>query len=135
MFDVSIYSDPISAEEIRAMRNKIKGQDSLGLTVMKYCPIPIVDMVAGLAVEAIDQSINGSPTDFLKEDFQATSRDWSKTNATQSYVEKVRAMNRLLIKSEVEALERHLKIEATARYALGEVGSAITSGIKGFVAR
>ncbi|WP_448208205.1 hypothetical protein [Azospirillum sp. sgz302134] len=131
MHTISIYGTPPTAKEISDLRATVAREMSLGLKVMCYCTIPIVDLVAGAAVEAIDYTINGDRAAPLEDDRAATTRDWSATTTTREYVDHVRAQGRPLIRAEVEALERHVQLVGIAKDAAMGVGGLLVDGIKG----
>jgi hypothetical protein len=130
MFDINIYGNPPSIAEVRAMRGSDSIEDSTAFKVFMYTPIPGVDVLAGLTTYAVEHLV-------FKKDFKACDgaarQDWSSSFITQTYVEKVRAMNRELMHVEVDALNRHLALEHAARAAasaaVSEVANAVTDAV------
>ncbi|ABO59744.1 hypothetical protein LA345_40615 (plasmid) [Burkholderia vietnamiensis] len=120
MFEINIYGEPPSAEKIRQLKGSF--DDSAAFTVFMMVPIPGVDILAGLATYAIEETVRG--TDFWDAD-GAIDSDWSMSIITQRYVEKVRAQHRQLVRVEVDALKRHLAIELPAREAASAAASAV----------
>lgn len=133
LFQVNIYADPLTAEQLVRQRAAISATPSLGEKVAWAVP-PIfgLDFVAGMAVEAIVFATQGDPQDPWRYVPGSAARDWSASIFTNSFAEKVRALGRELTQAEVGALQRHLEIEATAKSVAGTVGSALLGsfGIK-----
>lgn len=130
MFDINIYGEPPSLAEVRALRGSDSIEDSTAFKVFMYTPIPGIDVLAGLTTYAVEQLV-------FKKDFEAENGaakwDWSTSRITQSYVEKVRAQPRELMRVEVEALTNHLALENAAREAasaaISEVVSAVSDAV------
>ena len=113
---IDITKPPPSAEQIRDVRREIVDAMSLGMKTMWFCPIPIVDVVAGLAVSAVDGVVNGDREEPWRDKQGAAARDWSGDAVVERYVAAVRGMGRELVNAEVEALESHGRIARMARH-------------------
>lgn len=131
----NIYIDPPTPVQISSMREIVnagnKIEDSVAFKVFVYCPIPVVDVVAGLIASAVEHAVKDDPVAQFKPDHQGLKTDWSATSATQRYTEKVMALGRQLVAGEVEALQYHLKLESGGRYALGVVGDQVKTAASG----
>ena len=128
---IDITTSPPSAEQIREMRRKIADAMTPGIQTMLFCPIPIVDVVAGLAVGAVDGIVNGDREEPWRDKQGAAARDWSGDAAVESYVAAVRDMGRELVDAEVEALEGHDRIAGMARH----MGASLADGVMDAVSR
>ena len=109
---INIFTDPISKLDVLALRkaaaDKCKIEGSLAEKVAWFCPVPGLDMVAGLLTHAVESSIHGSEEDEWREVPGALNRDWSASSVAQNYVQKVREQGRGVVKAEVDSLESYL---------------------------
>ncbi|MEY2161478.1 hypothetical protein [Rhodanobacter sp. FW106-PBR-LB-2-11] len=130
---VNIYATPMTAASIAAARVAAGAggslEDSVAFKVFLYCPIPLLDMVAGAATLAVQSIFTNDPQADLRDVPGAVDRDWRGSEATAKYVAAVREQGRHLIALEVASLERHLTLvdgapKATA-YLAGLAGEAI----------
>lgn len=123
---INIYRDPMTSADIVAARKVIsdgqKLEDSVAFKVFLYCPVPGVDVIAGLATHAIQSAITNDPLDDLRDVRGATDRDWSLSEAATTYVQKVREQGRELTTAEVQALDLHVQVISKAGYAVGVAG-------------
>lgn len=103
--DIDITRDPPTAEEIDIARQGC-GMSAAEKTLW-FCPIPGLDLLAALAVHAA----SGPPErDQLNYVHGGVDLDWSRSAAAQTYVNKVRALQRPLIQKEIAALQSRLKM-------------------------
>ena len=128
---IDITTPPPSAEQIREIRRKVADAMTPGTKTMLFCPIPIVDVVAGLAVGAVDGIVNGDREEPWRDKQGAAARDWSGDAAAERYVAAVRDMGRELVNAEVEALEGHDRITRMARH----IGVSLADGVMDAVSR
>ena len=126
---VNIFADPVTSADIARRRAELREEMSLGMKVLVFCPIPVLDVVAGLATEAIDYTINGDRDEPYRDVSGATQRDWSSTSTSRSYVDKVRAQNRELIHAEVIALERYNGLVGTVTGTAKDILVGTASGV------
>ena len=127
---INIYGEPISKKDILQMRRELDGdiEDSIGFKVFMFTPIPGIDMVAGLATYAVEYGMKAEPRELISDAPNSSHTfDWSVTNATSDYFNKVMTSGRSLINLEVVLLKKHIEIECGTRYALAEVGKIIKS--------
>lgn len=130
-FDINIYSDPLTQEQINERRKAIARTPSLGEKIVLYSPPMLgLELIPALAAEAISLAVHGDPLEPWKACRGANARDWSGSIFTQSFVDKVRAANRDLVNAEVAALERHLELETTARSVAGTIGTSFMEYFK-----
>lgn len=127
---INIYADPMSQADVERLRTSLRNELSIAEKVMIYCPVPVVDAVAGLATAAIEYAIKGDQADPLGTAWGASKRDWSITTTTKTYVDKVRALDRELINAEVAALDRHIKATAIVSDVARTAGGAIVDGLR-----
>lgn len=150
MFEVNIYSAPPTADQLRKQRGNGAFEDSAAFKVLMFTPIPGVDLLAAMATYAVEATVCGKDFEPVKG---AVKMDWSESTFTRTYVEKVGAQGRELVGVEVDALNRHLTFERSARAvasaladvamergtvalngAATAVGEAFASGIKNLFA-
>lgn len=129
---INIYGEPVTIEQIEAMREVIRGdfEASLGFKVFMFTPVPGLDVLAGLATYAIECGMKSEPLELLGNSALSTTIDWSVTNASKTYVEKVMVSGRKPINLEVLLLRKHIEVESAAKYALNEMGPALTDSIR-----
>lgn len=130
---INIYATPMTTASIAAARVSAGAgqslEDSVAFKVFLYCPIPLLDVVAGAAALAVQSIFTNDPQADLRDVPGAVDRDWTGSDATAKYVAAVRAQERHLIALEVASLERHLTIvdgaPKAAAYLAGLAGEAI----------
>lgn len=130
LFQVNIYADPLTAEQIADRRAAIAATPSLGQKVaLVVPPVMGLDFIAGMAVEAAMLAAHGDPQEPWRYVPGAAARDWGASIFTGAFVKKVRALERELTSAEVTALQRHLDIEATAKSVAGTLETALLSSL------
>lgn len=132
---INIYGEPPTTAEIHALRKAAGSAEDTFVTTLFWVPMPLVDLAVAGAAAGVDHLVNGTARAQLDDDPAALERDWRSTTATETYVGKVRALGRSLIKAEVAALEQHVYVESAGRYAvkalLGEAAAALTRAMPG----
>ncbi len=129
MNSFEILSDPKTPEAIQARRDELaKGSDA-GLMTMLFCPIPFVDMLAGLAVDAVEHVRNAPEIEGLRPVKGAFDIDWSVTQATATYVEKVKAQGRDLTVEEVRCLHEYARTEQALMNGAKSVVMGVLQGV------
>ena len=125
LLKLDISRQPPSAEQIRDMRREVRGIMTPGVKALMFCPIPVVDVIAGFVVGTIDEAINGDQEELWQDTPGSAARDWSGDPATEKYAAAVRAMGRELVNAEVEALEGHNRVMRMAR----QIGASLADGV------
>ncbi|KWN06426.1 hypothetical protein WT83_27480 [Burkholderia territorii] len=137
MSDFSIFNDPPTQTEIDGAFRA----DSRSLTMgerIALCPGVLgLEVLVGAAVDALNGELTPKRSPWESQP-GAIGWDWSKSVFTESYANKVRAMNRELVRGEVSAMTRQLHMEETALSAVkdagkvvGNIAGAIISGVVG----
>lgn len=130
---INIHAAPMNGAQLRQMRTAIerdeKFEDSIAFKTFLYCPVPVLDVVAGLAVAGVTSLLKDDPKAALDFVRGSTGRDWSTNNVTEDYVRQVRAQGRDLVAAEVEALEQHLKVDVLVSSVMSSAVSFFTSGV------
>lgn len=114
--EINIFRDPPTQAEIdRALRadrtTLTTGEEiALGPGIMG------IEVLVGAAVDAFNGQSNFMTGKVSAWDAQpdAVDWDWSKSIFAESYVKKVRAMSRDLVRCEVTALQRQIQLEGRA---------------------
>ncbi|PNE59702.1 hypothetical protein A8H39_00715 [Paraburkholderia fungorum] len=127
MSDINIFRDPPTQAEIdgalRADRNRLTTGEkiALGPGVLGF------EVLVGAAVDAFsgEQNFMTGKTSQWEEQPGAVGWDWSKSIFAESYVKKVRAMNRELVRGEVTALTRQFNMEEKTIDAVKDAGKVV----------
>jgi hypothetical protein len=131
---ISIFGDPLTAEQIIRMRARLEGSfgDSLSSKVIMYTP-PLfgLELVAGLAVAAFEENSKSGPRASLA--YVRTDDDWTASPTASKYVEKVRAMNRPLIQAEVSAIRSQIAMERSVTAVVTTVATASGNAVMDLV--
>ncbi len=116
--NVDIFSEPLLMSEIELLRDeafdlyvKSLSEDKLSTKVVMYCPIPIVDLLAGLAVAAVEESVKRKEDDPRYQYQDVTGGcafDWSNSDAAEAFVDKIKKQGREMIVCEFMALREHI---------------------------
>lgn len=130
MFEINIYGEPLSKERIEQLREDVRSELTPAEKTLMYCPIPVVDAIAGLAVMALTDD----PRERYEDDRGSLDRDWSQSSVAAAYAAKALAAGRLLIKAETEALERQVGLEAIGGALARGAWSATRDGAQGAMA-
>ncbi len=105
MLGFSILGDPPSVAETRARQRAAGVAGETAVTTTLLCPIPGVDVAAGLIAGAIDDNRNSDERNLARGIPGAVDRDWSGHPLAARYVDKVRAQGRDLTKEELLELQ------------------------------
>jgi hypothetical protein len=129
---LNVHGTPVTAAQIADLRHKQArsnplGEESVSGQIMRYTP-PILglDIVASLAVAAVEASLPDPVGDMLKDDHYATKTDWGDGIAG-AYVNKVRSSGRPLIAAETAMLASHRSLESHVKTAMTTIKNAIFS--------
>jgi len=127
---LDVHGYPPTSAQIAELRRKharsnALGEDSVSGKIMLYSP-PVMgfDLVASLVVAAVEACLPDPVGDLLKDDDNATARDWGDGVACR-YVDKVRSLGRPLIAAEVGMLSSHRAVESQVTTAVSAFRSAI----------
>jgi len=107
---INILLEPMTAQDIAAARREVADgkrlEDSIAFKVFLFCPVPMLDVAAGLATHAVESALSGDPGADLRDVPGAANKDWSISVHAEEYVRKVRGQGRELIRAEVATLEK-----------------------------
>lgn len=127
MSDINIFRDPPTQAEIdralRADRNHL----TIGEKIALGPGVLGLEVIVGVAVDAFRGEKNFITGKVSQWEAQpgAVGWDWSKSIFAESYVGKVRAMNRELVRGEVTALTRQFNMEEKAIDAVKDAGKIV----------
>ena len=135
--DINIFSDPPTQAEIDSSHRAESRRLTTGEKIAFGPGVLGLEVIVGAAVDAISGESRPKQPPWEAAP-GAIDWDWSKLIFTASYVEKVRAMKRDLVRCEVAALTRQINLEEQALSTVksagviaGNIAGAIVSGIVG----
>lgn len=140
MSDFNIFSDPPTQAEIDGALRADRSHLTTGEKIALGPGVLGLEVLAGAAVDAIRGDKNFMTGKSSPWDVQpgAINWDWSKLIFAESYVKKVHAMNRELLRGEVTALTRQFNLEEKAIDAVkggvklvGNVAETLMSSVTG----
>lgn len=125
MRDINIFRDPPTQAEIEGALRLDRNKLTTGERIALGPGVLGLEVLVGAAVDAIGGETNFMTAKASQWEAQrgAVGWDWSKSIFAQSYVKKVRAMNRELVRGEVTALTRQFNMEQQAVDAVKDAGT------------
>ncbi|WP_038214809.1 hypothetical protein [Xenophilus azovorans] len=132
----NLFGDPPTVEQIGELRAAIRSnnrfEDSVGYKVLLACPIPVLDVVAGMTAYAVESAVKPDPLAPFEMVPGSAARPWPAETIAGQYAAKVRAQGRDLMECEVQALERASDVESTTRLVLNAASQSLQSAVADF---
>jgi hypothetical protein len=119
--DFSIFNDPPTQGEIDGNFHADSGRLTTGEKIALGPGVLGLEVLVGAAVDAFNGELMPKRSPWEAQP-GAIDWDWSKSIFAASYAEKVRAMNRDLVRGEVTAMTRQLHMEEQALSAVKDAG-------------
>ncbi|MBC8741856.1 hypothetical protein F6X40_35500 [Paraburkholderia sp. UCT31] len=137
MSDFSIFNDPPTQAEIDGAFRADGRSLTTGEKIALGPGILGLEVLVGAAVDAYNGELTPEKSPWQCQP-GAINWDWSKSIFSETYANKVRAMNRELVRGEVSAMTRQIHMEEQALSAVkdagkvaGSIAGAIISGVVG----
>jgi hypothetical protein len=108
---LDIFVDPKTASELDARRAALEAGSDTAMLATLWCPIPVVDVIVGVAVEAAERSFNAPELEGLRPVSGGFDLNWAACPAAADYVAKVKDQGRDLTVEEVRCLSDYAKAQ------------------------